>query len=175
MRPKKDLYQSFLEYAFRLLARKSYSEAEMLVRLKRRVKKIQFRASLRGEAPAEETEIFAKTIARVMARLGELKYLDDNKILENCFEYRLKIRPQGKYAFLQEMKKRGISVERARAEWEKRGIKEEELALDLLSSKRKQLGMSGLSTIARKKKIAAMLASRGFAPGVIWGILDKNK
>lgn len=157
---QKDPYRLLLDYSFWLLGRKAYSEAEVRRKLKLRAK----RAKLES---ADEA------IAKVMARLLELKYIDDDKILENYFEYRLKAKPQGKYAFLVGMKRKGISVDRARAEWERRGVNEEEMARDLLSSKRRFFRSSKMAPAVKKKKIAALLASRGFAPDTIWGILDK--
>jgi regulatory protein len=112
-----------------------------------------------------------KTIQKVLERLKELRYLDDGKILEDYFEYRLKTRPQGKFLFLREMHRRGIPFEKAREEWEKRDIEEKPLALELVKKRERQL--KGLPPVLRKKRIASLLASRGFSPETVWGILEK--
>lgn len=155
---KKDPYQSFLNYAFWLLGRKAYTEAEIGQRLKRRAAKLKI--------PDAE-----KLIKKVTERLKELHYVDDEKILENYFEYRLKTRPQGKFLFLHEMHRRGIPFVRARAEWERRNISEEPLARALLKSRERQL--KNIPQVLRKKRMAGLLASRGFSPETVWGILEK--
>lgn len=109
-------------------------------------------------------------VEKVIARLKELAYLDDGKILENYFEYRLNNRPVGKFAFMQEMRRRGISREAASAAWEKRNIDEKSLALALIEKKKKNL--EKLLPNGRKKKIARLLASRGFSPEIIWSTLE---
>jgi len=152
----KDSYLSLLNYSFWLLGRKAYTEAEILQRLKRRAAKLKI----------SEPE---NTIKKVMERLKELRYLDDEKILENYFEYRLKTRPQGKFLFLREMHRRGISFEKAREEWEKRDIEEKPIALELIKKRESQL--KGLPQVLRKKRIAGLLASRGFSPETVWEVL----
>ncbi len=154
---QKTTYQKLLDYSFRLLSRKNYTEAEVLERLLRRGKKFAL----------ENVKSAAK---QVISRLCELGYVNDAKILENYFEYRLAARPQGKFAFIHEMRRRGIPFERARAEWEKRGVQEGELAVGLLERKKRLFAK--LPTAARKKKIAQLLASRGFSPETVFGMLD---
>lgn len=149
-------YQTLLNYSFRLLAGKAYTESELLTRLKKRAEKVKLLD-------------LEQNITRVMARLKELSYLDDDKILENYFEYRLTAKPVGRYFFLNEMRRRGISSKKAAAAWDKRHIQEKSLALALVESHNRQL--SGLPLINKKKKIASLLASRGFSGDVVWGIL----
>lgn len=155
---ERDSYKVLLNYSFWLLGRKAYTEAEIFERLNRR--------GLKVKLPQVQA-----AIKKVVKRLRELKYLDDNKILENYFEYRLKSRPQGKFLFLHEMHRRGIPFENARAEWEKRDIEEKPLALELVKKRERQL--NGLPQVLRKKRIASLLASRGFSPETVWGVLEK--
>lgn len=150
-------YQALLNYAFRLLATRNYTESEMLSRLDRRASKLH----LKGKASATK---------QVVKRLRELQYLDDQKILADYFEYRLKSRPVGKFGFLHQMHRRGFSFERAKLEWEKRGVDEGMLAEALLEKKRKELDK--LPEVLRKKKIMSLLARRGFSPDTTWRILD---
>lgn len=150
---QKDPYQTLLNYSFWLLGRKAYAEAELRKRLERRSKKLKL--------PDSE-----KIIKKVIERLQELQYVDDAKILENYFEYRLKNRPCGKFLFLHEMHRKGISLDTAKAAWEKSGVDEEALAHDLLERKKKKL--DALPEVLRKKKIMQLLASRGFSPEIIY-------
>lgn len=153
-----DSYQVLLNYSFRLLTRKNYSEAEMRTRLDRKGKKVLL-SDLESAIP------------KVIARLKEFNYINDDKILENYFEFRLSSRPQGKYFFMNEMRRRGIPLDKATFEWEKRGINEVDLAQKLLSVKGKKY--SGFDPFTRKKKIATFLAGRGFSPETVWNVLDK--
>ena len=154
-----DSYQVLLNYSFRLLTRKNYSEAEMRTRLDRKGKKVLL-SDLESAIP------------KVIARLKEFNYINDDKILENFFEYRLRSKPQGRFLFLGEMRRRGIAKEKAAAEWDKKQVDEQELAKDLIKKKERQF--RGLDKYARKKKIATFLASRGFGADTIWGLMDSN-
>ena len=155
----KSPYNSLLNYSFWLLGRKAYTESELRTRLRRRVKKIKLE---NGDA----------VIAQVTARLLELNYINDAKILEDYFEYRLQSRPQGKYAFLSEMRRRGIEKNAASSAWERRSVHEDELAQLLI--KKNEQKLKKLEPIARKRKTAALLASRGFSASTVWGVLDKG-
>lgn len=149
-------YQLLMDYALRALGRKSHSEAELKKKLKRRMSKL-------GGAPAH--------CERVIVRLKELGYLNDDQILQNYFEYRLIARPVGKFLFLQQMHRRGIPLEQARAEWDKRRIEERPLAKELVA--KYQAKFAAMPMVARKKKIAALLASRGFSPDVVWDVASQ--
>ncbi len=157
---EKETYQVLLNYAFRLLGRKNYTEAEILKKFLQRGKKLK----LTGVDGA---------VKKILERLRELKYLDDARILSDYFEYRLKSRPVGKFAFLHEMHRRGIPFVRAKQEWEKREIDEEPLARGLLQTKGRLWEKEKMPVVLRKKKIVSLLSGRGFAPDTIWGILDK--
>lgn len=161
-----DSYKKLLSYSFRLLASKSYTEAEIVERLNRRAKKLTIPAPTVIPASASADEI----IKRVVARLRELKYLDDHKILEDFFEYRLKSRPVGKYLFLHQMHRRGISFETASTEWEKRNIEERSLATALMEKRLQELKKQdpGAPLVLRKKRLAQFLASRGFSAETVW-------
>lgn len=152
-------YQKLLDYSFWLLGRKAYTESELCKRLTLRAAKLKL-------------EAVEASIKKVVARLKELKYLDDSKILENYFEFRLKSRPQGKFLFLHQMRRRGIPFDAAKLEWERRGIDEETLAREVLEKKR--LAWTGLPAVLQKKKAAQFLASRGFAAETVWSIISSH-
>lgn len=154
-----DPYKILLNYSFRLLSGKSYTESEISTKLKKRSEKVKL-------------EDVPNLVAKVITRLKELNYLNDDQILSDYFEYRLRARPHGKFSFLHAMHRRGIGFETARAAWEKRGVEEAPLAIALLEQKKRKL--EKLPDVLRKKKIAQLLASRGFSPETVWGILDKT-
>lgn len=157
---ERDPYKSLLIYSFRLLARKAYSQAEMKRKLSMRAKKV-----LLPEA--------GLAIEKVMDRLEGLGYIDDKKIVSNVLEYRLHERPVGKFGFLIEMKRKGINTDRAKEEWEKRGIDEHELARALFENKKRFLAKLPLQK--QKEKFSRLLASRGFSSDIVWGLLEKLK
>lgn len=155
----KKTYQSLLNYSFRLLTRKAYTEYEILTRLKRRVKKFSIEG---GEA----------AITKVMARLYELNYINDEKILDNFFLFSLPAKPQGKFGFLSTMRRRGIGREKAEQKWRMNVVSEKQLAVDLLARKSKQI--SKYKENKRKEKMARLLASRGFSGDTIWDVLGNE-
>lgn len=157
---EKDSYKILLNYSFRLLGRKNYSEAEISKKFIQRGKKLKL-------------SDLDTAIKKVIKRLRELKYLDDDRILNDYFEYRLKSRPVGKFLFLHEMHRRGISFDQAKREWEKREIDEEPLALQLLKNKNRQWKKENMPPVLRKRKVIHLLTSRGFSPDTIWGLVDK--
>lgn len=112
-----------------------------------------------------------KVFTKVLERLKELGYIDDAKILENYFEFRLKHRPVGKYLFQHTMYRHGIPLSLARQEWEKRKIDEEPLAFSILKLRSREF--EGLPKVLRKQKMARLLAGKGFSPETVWGVLEK--
>lgn len=154
---EKDHYRNLLDYALRLLGGKSYTEHEMQEKLVRRA----------GKSGAFGTDDF---VLKAMGRLAELGLINDAKILENYFDYRLATRPVGKFLFIHEMHRRGIPIKEASAEWEKRGVSERELAKNFLA--KKQSKVAGLPSFLRRKKTAQLLAGRGFSPETVWHTVD---
>lgn len=155
-----DSYQLLLNYAFRLLARKAYAKRALLLRLERKAKK---------EKVDEKKQ--RPVIEKVLGRLAELGYVNDEKILEDYFEYRLKSRPEGKFSFLQRMHRRGIPFEQARKVWDHRGIDEEALAQELLEKKAEKF--SKMPSVLRRQKMVRLLASRGFSPETVWKMVER--
>lgn len=157
---QKDLYQRFLNYAFWLLGRRAYSKNEILKKFNLKAKKLKLEVG-----QAEEIK------EKVLKRLEELNYINDAKILENYFEYRLPARPAGKYIFLNEMKRRGIDIDAAKTAWGSRKIDEQSLAEEFIT--RKIGRFKNLDPQKRKKRIANLLARRGFPADTVWGVLSR--
>ncbi len=151
-------YEALLQYSFRILSRKSYTRREIETKLTKRGEKYNLPA-------------FQDAAKKVMERLTELNYLNDGAIITNHLEYRVKVRPQGRYGFLFEMRKRGIDSKAAAREWDKKAIDERALARELIAKKSVQL--KELEPRKRAQRISSLLASRGFAPDVIWGIVGE--
>lgn len=157
---QKDLYQRFLNYAFWLLGRRAYSKNEIIKKFNLKAKKLKLEEGQAGEIKE-----------RVLSRLEKLNYINDAKILENYFEYRLTARPAGKYIFLNEMRKRGIDLDVAKTAWASRKIDEEKLAEEFIAGKLEHF--KDLDPQKRKKRIAGLLARRGFSADTVWSVLGK--
>jgi len=107
-----------------------------------------------------------QVVARVMARLLELGYVNDDKIIDNFLDYGLSAKPVGKFYFVNKMRKKGIAGDKVKNAWAAREIDEYKLVKELLQSQSRKF--EGLDTQKRKKKVANFLAARGFSADVIW-------
>lgn len=157
---QKDFYQRFLNYAFWLLGRRAYSKKEIVKKFRQKAKKLKL-----------EENTVEPLIEKVLHRLEDLNYVNDAKILENYFEYRLPARPSGKFVFLNEMKRRGISLDEAKRVWDEKKIDEKILAEEFIAEKIKRFAC--LNTQTKKKRLAGLLARRGFQANIIWDALEK--
>lgn len=157
---EKNFFQKFLNYAFWLLGRRAYSKKEIIKKFKQKAKKLKLEESVAGPL-----------IEKVLRRLEELNYINDTKILENYFEYRLPNRPAGKFLFLNEMRRRGISQDEAKRVWDEKKVDEQKLAESLLEKETRRF--KGLDAQTKKKRLAGLLARRGFQANIIWDALEK--
>jgi len=87
------LYQQLLERAFRLLARKARSTAEL-------------RAKLQEKAPGQEP-----LIEQVLARLQELGYLNDRQLASDYAAARLQLKPMGRRRLREELRRKCLPEE----------------------------------------------------------------
>jgi len=146
-------YQKLLTYALRLIAKKRYTEHELLTKLKRR------------------KEGSKKDIEMVIIRLKELNYIDDEAFAKDFIKTRSELSPRGKSMLSWELRRKGIKKESIEKTLEAAKINEEELMLHLLERKKKAL--SSLSKDKRRKKIISLLGSRGFNPQAIYKIIER--
>lgn len=149
---KSDPETTLKNYAFRLLARRDYSEREMRQKL--------------GQKKIENT-----VLEKIIGRLLELNYLDDNKFTKQYLESKLAVSPQGRYLIRSKLVQKGIPENIFSKWWEEGKFDEQALAEKLLRQKRRLF--SRLPEEKRKQKIMGLLASRGFAPNVIYDLLEK--
>lgn len=148
---------ALLQYAFRLLARRDHGEAEIR-------KKLQYKAKQVYEKVDE------KMIIQVMARLKEFGYLDDEKYTRHFLESKLSVSPQGKFALYSKLRQKGIPRQIFDKWWEAGKFDEQVLAKRLLEQKHRMFAR--LPEEKRKQKIMTLLASRGFSPDIIYGMLE---
>lgn len=130
-----------IEYAFRILSIKDYSEAGMREKLISRY------------TPQEAKE--------VIERLKELNYIDDLRYAENFIVSKL-LSGYGVYAVVRKLREKGVDVNMGfvRSVAEKRDINTEEL---LVNAMKKYLAKThGDNKIAARQKCLAFMMRRGF-------------
>ncbi len=146
-------YQKLLTYALRLIAKKRYTEHELLTKLKRK------------------KDSSKKDMEMVINRLKELDYIDDENFAKDFIKTRSELNPRGRTMLDWELGRKGIKKEIIEKTLEAAKINEEELILRLLERKKKSLG--SLSKDKKRKKIISLLGSRGFNSQTIYKIIEK--
>lgn len=175
-------YNKAMEYALRLISKKRYTIAEIGKKIETFLKKIARKVEEQAGEDAEngrlETEQDAATsplenreeiIDQVVARLIELKYLDDEQFAKDYINEKIRLRPRGKFLLIRELKSKGIPeqiLDKAISETE---IDELEMAIALLS-KRLRLWQT-LPPIKQKSKAYQFLASKGIDQDAIYRAL----
>ena len=135
-------------YCFRILGLKPYTESEIRKKIYGRFKNVE-----------------EETINEVVAKLIELKYVDDKKFIENYVEYRSSISPRGVYLLKQELYRKGINSDLISEVLNKIEIDEIKLAQELANHKLQSL--QSYEPQKRKEKLMRFLQSRGFGYDVI--------
>ena len=155
-------YSKLMNYALRLLSKRSYTKQGLTEKLEKR---------------AHKTKIQNKgVIIEILERLTELKYINDLDFCERFFEERCRLRPRGKYLLSQELRKKGIPKETLEEFWGSergRAFDENPLAQKLVVARLSRLDAE-LSTYEKREKLYRFLASRGFSVGTIRDVLDKT-
>lgn len=142
-----------LNYCFRLLSAKPYTEFEIRRKIKKRFKNI-----------AEEN------LDEVLEKLKELKYVNDKQFAKDYVYFRLQVSPRGKFLLKQELYKKGISEDLIQNALEQNEIDEIALAKQLYKHKNKAL--KPYEPQKRKEKMMRFLQSRGFGYAVIKEVLE---
>lgn len=161
------LRQKLMDYALRLVARRSYTVHQIQERLDKRFTK------LKG------TEDQIELINKVIDRLTELKFLNDMKFCEHWIEERSRLRPRGRFLLTRELRQKGIPNEILDQFWENGAgaeFDEQPFAIELAEKRFKRFKpneLKGKNTWASKQKVYRFLASRGFSVDVIREALDK--
>lgn len=146
-------YESLLQYALRLIARKRYTEQEL--RKKLISKKI-------GSKKDQE---------KVIDRMKEFKYVDDKAFAKDYISTRTAISPRGKQMLKMELRKKGIKKSIVENVVESAKINEEQLAAEVIKKREKRF--EGLDRNKKREKIMRLLVSRGFKVDTIYKVLDK--
>ncbi len=175
--PKKEvLYERLMNYSLRLLARKRYTTFEMEEKLKKFVLKRQ--RYLKVNKTEEEVNTGAMSesaIAKVMGRLSELNYLNDQQFADDYVAERTNLRPRGKFLLESELKRKGISKEMVNSATQAINFDESEVAYKLLEKfimKKKNI-LEKLDRYKQKQKYFQYLASKGFNGDAIYKAVER--
>jgi len=143
-------YEILIEYALKLISRKRYTQKEMENKLK-------------GKEFAKGDDI-----EKVIARLKEYKYINDDEYAKDFIDNRVRFSPRGKRLMALELRKKGVSKEKVKKAISDSEINEIDLARQIL--KRKQSSLKKFTGQKRKEKIFMILASKGFEFDTIYKV-----
>jgi regulatory protein len=146
-------YEILIEYALKLISRKRYTQKEM-------EKKLKGKEFAKGD-----------DIEKVIARLKEYKYINDDEYAKDFIDNRVRFSPRGKRLMALELRKKGVSKEKVKKAISDSEINEIDLARQIL--KRKQSSLKKFSGQKRKEKIFMILASKGFEFDTIYKVADE--
>lgn len=143
-----------MDYAFRALARRPLSEAELKRKLVRR-----------GYEAAQ--------IDECLSRLAEMGYVDDGRFARDYVQARLLSRPSGKRRLVAELTARGVPNVIAEREVEAAlsGDYERALAMEVAKKRLAFLARSGSSNATRR--LYQYLLRRGFDSDLVRDVLDE--
>lgn len=148
-------YEKLLNYAFYILAKKRYTSTELSKKCKQYMK----RRDMYDEAILE----------KVLKRLLELKYLDDDQYAKDYLAGRLKLKPKGKYALTKELKLKGIAADLIEKIFIQSPIDEDEVAMRALIQKERI--WNKLPVLKKREKAYRFLSARGFSSETIYKIV----
>jgi len=146
----KNEFQKLLDRAFRLISRRPRSEKEISNYFKKK-------------------KSSSKVAEKVIAKLKELKQIDDREFARWWVDQRTSFRPRGKYGLTMELRQKGI--DKAVIKETVESVSELRLAEELAQKKLKTY--KNLSKNEFYRKMSAFLARRGFSWEVIRTVIAK--
>lgn len=152
-----------MDYALFLLGRKRYTKNELLHAVEKRCAK-KFGKEC-------EKSCCGEIAAKIIERIKELKYINDEEYIEDFVGSRLRLRPKGVKALKYELKKKGIEKADIEKYFGENLIDEESAAARIALEKLKRLGR--FPEEKKRAKIIMMLNSRGFNAHVIYETINK--
>lgn len=154
-----DDYQKFFNAAFRFVSYRPRSEKEIRDFLQKKLKRYKLYAP--------------SLVNKVIDRLTELGYIDDDKFVSWWIDQRNTYRPKGNRLLIQELKAKGIESRYFTSDRKQNNIVSDELENARRAIQKKIALWKRLLPLARKKKIYDFLARRGFAGSTIFRIIDE--
>ncbi len=159
------LYTLLMDYCLRIMGRKSYSVRELSNKMKQKVKRLE------KYTPGRDATTDELAMTAVLAKLQEWNYLSDKKIIEYSLDAATTYKPQGRTAFVYSMMKKGINKDEAHTAWAIKNVDERKLAAEVM--KKYTAKYAKFSLQERKRKMAGLLARKGFSGEVVWSAIEK--
>lgn len=137
-----------LQYALRLLGRRSYTEAQVREKLEKR---------------SRDTGL----VDQVINKLINLRCLNDKSFTENYIRFRSQQSPRSLAYLTSELKRKGIEKDMIIDAWNSSNVTDENLCRE--AAQRKIKSLSQESDQKKREKLIRFLASRGFS----WDTINK--
>jgi len=153
-------YEKLITYALKIISKKRYTVSEIDKKLRKMIVKYELEVE-------DENEI----VERVIVRLRELNYLNDEKYVADFISDRVTFRPRGKYLIKNELRKKGIPKEILELTFQKTNIDEESMILELL--RKRMPKWTDLPVFKQKIKAYQYLSSRGFEKDNIYKAVSR--
>jgi regulatory protein len=150
------IYERLMNAAIRFISFRQRSEKELRDFIRQKL--------ARSHTSAPEVE------HRVLQRLGELGYVDDEKFSAWWVSQRRGSTPKGMRVIRAELQEKGIAAEIIAKVVKHSSSDERELARKSIQKKLTVWGY--LPLLARKKKLGDFLLRRGFSAEIVWGVVD---
>lgn len=155
MNQETKVFRRLLQFAFKKLSRRDYFSAEL-------------DQKLRTHPDWTEEEG-----AKVMAKLYELKLLDDDRRLDQVVSHSARLRGQGPRKIAQKIQAYGVDSKKVLKSWEAQEFNEIELAKSLLE--RNAFRWQGLPRDKQKARKIRFLVGRGFSPHLAFQLAEDKK
>lgn len=148
------VYHKLMEYAMRSLARRAHTVHELRKKLRKR--------------PLYSLDLESQ----IIARLKELKLLDDEAYVQRAVEQASTFTYQGRFKVAQKLKLKGIPYELTNRVWNDMEIEEARVAQ--LALKKIEKRLQALPKEKRQAKRAQFLAGRGFTPEIVFELSKES-
>lgn len=160
-------YEKLLQYSLRIIAKKRYTGFEMCGKLEKFLKRVVSDDDEKKDGMSNTDNYLTE---KVIARLEELKYLDDEQYARDYITTRLKLRPRGQFLLSRELKLKGINPEITTKILNEQNINESEIAINALEKRMRQWKI--LPNLKQREKAFRFLSARGFAQDAIYKAIN---
>ena len=150
-------YEKLLNYSFRLLSRKRYTVSEIN-------KKLKLYSKRRSIESLED-------INKVINRLFELRYLNDEEFIKDFVKSRINYKPRGKILIRRELLLKGIKKDTLDQIIDQEDIDEEKIGATLLEKKMHR--WKNLDKYKQREKAFQLLSRKGLCIDSIYKTLDR--
>lgn len=161
-----DLYQKCIEKALKLITKKRYTSSEIEKKIRNFVGKLE-RLNKGLSFTVEEVNC---VVVKVINRLQELGYVDDEKFAQDYVKDRVRFKPRGKFLIRQELAKKGLNKEQVHELVE--SVDELPMTLALIEKKSRRWTKEPIHK--QKEKAFRFLASKGFGPDAIYKAIKSH-